>query len=160
MNRRAAYQICASMFNRTTMFYSKLSITTWKSILQMKSSHGKLYQPHIHKIKLEQSWVLTLKLFNINFTQSEEAKLSWSNGLISTLPDQFRQLTNLICHVIYNYDAVGSAVVTGSDGAKPLLTCGVPLRYMDRDRNDSKGQKINTTKYSFINNMNKWSNTT
>lgn len=84
-------------------------------------------QSHIHRIKLEHRLALTLKDFKTNFTSSEEAKLL-QYGRISALPNEFRQLTYLICHVIYNNDAVGSAVVTGSDGAKPLLTCGVPLR--------------------------------
>lgn len=37
----------------------------------------------------------------------------------------------LICHIIYNYDAMGSAVVTGGDGTKPLLTGGVPNLQFD-----------------------------
>lgn len=36
--------------------------------------------------------------------------------------------THLICHIIYNYDAMGAAVVAGSDGTEPLLTRSVPLR--------------------------------
>ena len=36
--------------------------------------------------------------------------------------------THLVGHVVHHYDAVGSSVVTGRDGAEPFLTGRVPLR--------------------------------
>lgn len=39
-----------------------------------------------------------------------------------------RPISDLIRHVVHHYDAVGSSVVTGRDGAEPFLTGRVPLR--------------------------------
>lgn len=49
-------------------------------------------------------------------------------------------LTHLICHIIYNYDAVSPTVVTRGDCTKPLLTSSVPLRNR-QTHGDTKGEK-------------------
>lgn len=36
--------------------------------------------------------------------------------------------TDLLSHVVDDDDAVGSSVVAGGDGSKPLLSCCVPLK--------------------------------
>lgn len=40
---------------------------------------------------------------------------------------QFSPGTYLICHIIHNYDAMGSSVITGGDCSKSFLARCVPL---------------------------------
>lgn len=56
------------------------------------------------------------------------SKVTKPEVLVKLLINHFGQLTHLIGHIIHNYDAMGSTVVTGGDGTEPLLTCRVPLR--------------------------------
>lgn len=42
-------------------------------------------------------------------------------------PNSFRIMSDLVCDIIDHNYAMGSSVVTGSDGTKPFLPCSIPL---------------------------------
>ena len=125
MNRNAIYQLITMNAYVST---KSCTILTAHSQDQTQTAFGN-----------DLCYILSTELIQNKVTKQCHHKHQTSFLLSPT--NQPRLLTYLICHVINNYDAVGSTVVAGSDGPKPFLTCSVPLRCRRRlkKKKNSKG---------------------